>query len=77
MVDGDDDFDMAVANYGSNDVSIFMNNGDGTFGNAVNYSVGDYSRFVYTADFDNDLDIDVAVANMGSDDVSILMNNGN
>ena len=76
-LDGDDDFDMAVANYGSNDVSIFMNNGDGTFGNAVNYSVGDYSRFVYTADFDNDLDIDVAVANMGSDDVSILMNNGN
>jgi hypothetical protein len=75
-LDGDDDLDMAVANHSSNDVSIFINNGDGTFADAVSYTTGANSRFVYTIDFDNDLDIDVAVANMGSDDVSILMNNG-
>ena len=75
-LDGDDDLDMAVANHNSNDVSIFINNGDGTFVNAVSYTTGANSRFVYNADFDNDLDIDVVVANSGSDDVSILMNNG-
>ena len=39
-LDGDGDSDLAVANYGSNNVSILKNNGDGTFAAAVNYGVG-------------------------------------
>src|SRR6266849_4211060 len=36
---GDGKADLAVANGGSNDVSILLNNGDGTFASAVNYAV--------------------------------------
>ena len=39
-LDGDGDQDLAVANYGSNNVSVLKNNGDGTFASAVNYATG-------------------------------------
>ena len=37
---GDGNLDVAVANGGSNTVSVLMGNGDGTLGTATNYSVG-------------------------------------
>ena len=37
---GDGRTDLAVANYDSNDVSILLGNGDGTFQNQVTYAVG-------------------------------------
>ena len=37
---GDGRTDLAAANYGGNSVSIFLGNGDGTFGKAVTYSSG-------------------------------------
>ena len=36
--------DLAVANYFSNSVSILLGNGDGTFGTANNFAVGDCTR---------------------------------
>ena len=38
---GDGHTDLAVANYGSNDVSVFLGNGDGTFQNAVHLRGGE------------------------------------
>ena len=39
---GDGRTDLAVANSGSNDVSILLGNGDGTFQNQVTYAVGSF-----------------------------------
>ena len=41
---GDGRTDLAVANYGSNDVSILLGNGDGTFQPQVTYAVGSDPR---------------------------------
>ena len=39
-LDRDNDADLAVANYNSDNVSVLKNNGDGTFAAAVNYAAG-------------------------------------
>ena len=70
---GDGDFDLAVVNAGSDDVSILIGNGDGTFQAAENDDTGDNPASVTTGDFDEDGQLDLAVANTGSDDVSILL----
>jgi hypothetical protein len=66
-----------VANYSSDNVSVLLNNGNGTFQNAVNYDAGDGPRSVYTCDLDGDSNSDLTVANFRSDNVSVLLNNGN
>jgi hypothetical protein len=75
-LDGDGDLDLAVANRGSNTVSILKNNGDGTFQSKVDYAVGSYPAWVFCADLDGDGDLDLAVPNAHSNTVSILKNNG-
>jgi hypothetical protein len=75
-LDGDGDLDLAVANYYSNNVSIFTNNGDGTFQDAVSYGAGSHPTSVFCADLDGDADLDLAVINAESNNVSILKNNG-
>jgi 6-phosphogluconolactonase (cycloisomerase 2 family) len=75
-LDGDQDLDLAVANFYSNNISIFKNNGNGTFQTAVNYGTGHYPVSVFCADLDGDKDLDMAVANYLSNTVSILKNNG-
>ena len=64
-----------MANGGDDNVSILLNNGDGTFAAAVYYGAGNYTYSVFAADFDNDNDQDLAVANDGVDNISILFNN--
>jgi hypothetical protein len=73
-LDGDSDFDLAVANQYANNVSILENNGNGTFQPKVDYAAGVSSRSVFCADLDGDSDFDLAVANTLDDDVSILIN---
>lgn len=90
---GDGRIDLAVATQNSNpsgfdDVSVLLNNGDGTFGAAQEYAVGQFPNSVISADFDGDGKADLAVANIcGSDessvassscngDVSVLSGNG-
>ena len=60
---GDGDNDMATANRFSSDVSILLNNGDGTFQSAVNYAAGDSPWSVFSVDFDGDGDNDLAISN--------------
>ncbi len=71
---GDTYSDLAVVNFQSNDISVLLNNTDGTFAPAVDYSVGSGPYTVFGADFDGDGDTDLAVANYSSNDVSILFN---
>ena len=75
-VDGDGDLDLAVANYGSNNVSILLNTGTGAYAAAVNYGVGTSPQSVALGDVDGDGDLDLAVANTLSNNVSILLNTG-
>ena len=86
MVSGDFDRDghpdLAVANY-SGTVSIFLNNGDGTFRPGQDYSTGGQPRFLYpvlsiaTADLNRDGILDLVVANSAPNNtVFVLLGNG-
>ena len=73
---GDGRLDLAVANVGSNDVSVLLGNGNGTFRPQVTYAVGSDPIALVTGDFNGDGRTDLAVANFGSNDVSVLLGNG-
>src|SRR5437867_771445 len=72
--DGKDD--IAVTNSASNDISILLANGDGSFAAPLKIAVGTKPVFVAAADFNNDNKLDLAVANSGSNDIAILLGNG-
>ena len=55
--------DLAVANSGSNDVSVLLGNGDGTFQTAVNFPVGGSPNSIVMDYFNGDSIQDLAVAN--------------
>ena len=81
-LDGDGDNDLAVANETGNNVSVLLNNGDGTFAPKVGYIAGSRPRSVFSVDLDGDGDNDLVAANMGDPpewigSVSVLLNNGN
>ncbi|HZR29381.1 MAG TPA: FG-GAP-like repeat-containing protein [Terriglobales bacterium] len=73
---GDGKLDIAVANFGGNNVSILLGNGDGTFRPARNFPAGTNPAALTVADFNGDGKLDLAVANYGSGDVSVLLGNG-
>jgi hypothetical protein len=62
---GDGKPDLAVANRDSNDVSVLLGNGDGTFQAAVNYGAGSGPISMAMGDFNGDGKPDLAVANDG------------
>ncbi|MEG3894733.1 MULTISPECIES: DUF4347 domain-containing protein [unclassified Microcoleus] len=68
--------DLAVANYGSNNISILLGNGTGSFSPATNYDVGSEPSSVVVGSFNNDTFPDLAVANRGSNNISIFLGNG-
>lgn len=67
--------DLAVANNVSNNVSILMGNGDGTFQQAVTYGAHEGPVAIARADFNGDGNLDLAVVNSFSGDVTILLGN--
>lgn len=73
---GNGKLDVVITNGGSNNISIFLGNGDGTFQAAVNYPAGTNPDSVAVGDFNGDGKLDLAVANNGSNDVSILLGKG-
>ena len=70
--------DLAIANDGSNSVTILLGNGDGTF-TAAATPPGTFSGpdDVVVGDFNGDGELDLAVLNGGSNSVTILLGNGN
>jgi hypothetical protein len=71
---GDGNADLAIANLSSNNVSVLLGNGNGTFQTAVTYSTGASPTFVVVSDFNGDRKPDLAVVN-GSN-ISVLLGNG-
>ena len=75
-LDGDGDQDLVAANDLSEDVSVLLNTGDGTFAADVRYPVGGYAVGVAVGDLNGDGSADLAVANLGNNSVSVFLNNG-
>jgi len=73
---GDGAIDLATANGGSDDTSVLLGNGDGSFQDQQRFAAGDAPRSITAADFNGDGVIDLATANAGFDDISILLGNG-
>ncbi|MDZ8109037.1 MAG: FG-GAP-like repeat-containing protein [Nostoc sp. DedQUE12a] len=73
----DGNLDLAVANSGSNNVSVLLGNGSGGFGAASNFGVANSPLSVIVGDFNKDGNSDLAVANSSSNNVSVLLGNGN
>jgi hypothetical protein len=75
-LNGDGIPDLAVTNQLSNNVSVLLGNGDGTFQPQVNYSTSARPIGVAVGDFNGDGKLDLAVVNLRGNSVSILLGNG-
>ena len=73
---GDGVLDLAIADSGSNQVSILLGNGGGTFQPGIQYATDSYPDALAAGDFNGDGKLDLVAANQGGDDVSILLGNG-
>ena len=73
---GDRKMDLAVANWESDNVSVFLSNGDGTFQAAQNISLSTNPFSVTVGDFNGDGKLDLAVGYESNVGVSILLGNG-
>ena len=73
----DSQLDMAAANYGTQEIGIFLGYGDGTFSNQRNYPTTNNSRpiSITKGDFNNDNLTDLVVANYGTQIVGIFLAN--
>ncbi len=75
---GDTRPDLAVANYGSNNIGVLLNNGAGAFIAPVTYSSGGNAPTgIAVADLNNDTRMDLAVSNDQGNSVAVLFGNAN
>ncbi|CAM4827581.1 unnamed protein product [Rotaria magnacalcarata] len=70
--------DIAVANYGTNNIGVFLGYGNGTLSSHAIYPTGDNSHPISVAvgDFNSDSILDIAVANYGIDKIGVLLGYG-
>jgi hypothetical protein len=73
---GDGAPDIASENTDSDDMSVLINNGDGTFGAANFYPCGNTPISIAAGDLDGDGDADITVANGNGTSISIFFGNG-
>ena len=77
-LDSDGDIDLVVPMYGDDGIVVLLNNGDGSFQPAIDYSRGlyaFYSTMIAAADLDGDGDCDVVTGN-GDASISVFRNHG-
>ncbi len=60
----------------SDNISVLLGNGDGTFGSPTTYTVGDRPSSLVVSDLNQDGTKDIVTANSFSQDISILYGNG-
>ncbi|HUU84428.1 MAG TPA: VCBS repeat-containing protein [Phycisphaerae bacterium] len=73
-LNGDEWLDLAVANIGSDSVSVLLGLGDGTFAAAAHYAGGDVPQSVAIGDVTGDGQNDVITSNWHTGNVSVLVN---
>ena len=74
-INGDGQLDILTANSASDDISVLLGNGDGSFESPVILEIGGNNpQSIVLADVDNDGDADILTANIFSDDASVLLN---
>ena len=73
QLNNDDFADVVTANQFSNDVSVLLSRGDGTFEPEQRFSVGVEPVMVQAADVDGDGHLDLITVNEGSNDASVLL----
>lgn len=79
-LDADGDTDLAVATGTTGRVSVYLNNGNGTFADRVDYGTSVHPAHLVSADLDGDGDMDLAATGVQPGVgffVSVLHNNGN
>jgi 6-phosphogluconolactonase (cycloisomerase 2 family) len=77
--DGDGKTDLAIANNGSNTISVFRNTGSSgiiSFAAKVDFTTGNFPCSVSIGDFDGDGKTDLAVTNYSSNTISVFRNTG-
>jgi hypothetical protein len=75
-VDGDGDIDVVTANNGSDDATVFLNDGAGAFTVSATFPVGSAPAHIAAADFDGDGIADLAVVSAADSTVAILLGGG-
>ena len=77
--DHDGSADIAVANYGTDNIGVLLGKGDGNLNDMITYStgVGSAPYFVAIGDFNNDNHSDIVVSNSETDDIAIFLGYGN
>ena len=66
--------DAVGIDYGSEELELYLNNGDGTFASGPRYDLFDDARDAVLVDLDGDGDLDVAVAVRDDDEVRVFLN---
>jgi hypothetical protein len=75
-VDGDGMPDVCAPNEGTDDLSVWLNQGDGSFGARSDYGVGQVPSSCFGEDFDGDGDVDIATADIASGTMTVSLNDG-
>ena len=73
----DKKLDVATADSAGNDVTVFLNKGDGSFGAGKKFAVGKNPVGIVAGDFNGDGKTDLAVADQNDNAVQILVGAGN
>lgn len=73
---GDGRPDIATANQGSNNVSVLLQNSDGSFQAAVNYAVGNGPSSLQVGDVNGDGKLDLVLIDSGDNTIGVLLGNG-
>jgi hypothetical protein len=73
-LNNDGKLDLAVANYGSNQVAVLLGNGDGTFQPRLKYLIAPGLGAMVLGDFNGDGFLDLAVSS--TDGITVALGNG-
>ncbi|CAF1324737.1 unnamed protein product, partial [Rotaria sp. Silwood1] len=75
----DNYLDLAIANYGTNNVGILFGNTNRTFEKQITFLTGFASHpySIAIGHFNDDGFVDIATANSGTHEIGVLLNNGN
>jgi hypothetical protein len=75
-LNGDGFMDIVVADAGTNDVSVFLGNANGTLAHALHFAAGSHPTSIASGDFTGDHHPDLVVADAESNAISVLVGNG-